>query len=279
MSATFSLTNPLPAPALSHPRVDGVQVFEGDAVATEIEALGLPEYIHRPQPLYAAFVKCRYVLALLLLAATGGTLAFLYEQIRMEGQLGQLNDPWVMGGMGLVGAIVLAGAVCLTRISGAKASVFFYDEAALVVEGKKKTLIPWTQLLWHSGRIWTEGGQQFRCAWMEDHDRFEERIWAKTSEHWVPAQLAKIRAGQTVTCGELSLSATHVGCEGKTASWDDVTKLVIDINNYFHSLTIFTSHSSWTSWAFADLRTMPNRRGMEELIAQVCPSHLLVPVD
>jgi hypothetical protein len=108
---------------------------------------------------------------------------------------------------------------------------------------------------------------------MEDHDRFEEAIWERSAELWVPEALKKVRAGETVTCGELSVSASAIGWKGKTATWEEVTRLVIVLGQVYR-MSISTRAASWKS-ATIDLYQVPNARAVEQLISQVAPSRLL----
>lgn len=274
MGQTFSFLPPMPVFLARD--VNRVLHFTADEVPPEVQSLGQAEAMVRPSAVWTTLVKCRYVLAFLIVAATGGTYAVIFEQARIKGQLDQmLSVPGlaVFGGLGL---LFLGLAVLVCRMSPDMATVLFYGEAAVVTQGNKCALIPWKQLLWRPGIISTSGGQEFRCTWMENHDRFEERIWALTAEHWVPAALERIQAGETVTCGDLSISSTHVGYKDQTIPWTDVTGLMIQVGKIYR---LAISNSGFFAWATVDLHQIPNARGIEQLIASVCPRRLLQPVQ
>ena len=153
------------------------------------------------------------------------------------------------------------------------ATVFFYRQAAVVADGDRLVLIPWQHLLWLPGKILTPEGDVFHCGWMQDHDRFEEAIWALSEEFWVPAALKKIQAGQAVPCGDLGISASGITWKGKTAAWEDIARLVIIVGRAYR-LNIATK-GSWIDWASIDLHQVPNARAIERLISQLAPDRLL----
>jgi hypothetical protein len=253
---------------------DGILQFDAGDVPPEIEALGAPERVHKPSPLGGTLASCRYLFAFLLVGGIGSLFAIIFLELQKKGQLDQLADPYAWTAFGIIGAVALAGAVWLTRIKPATATVFFYAKAAVIADADKLTLIPWQHLLWLPGRILTSEGHAFTCGWMEDHDRFEEAIWERSAEHWVPAALKKVKAGETVTTGDLSLSATHIGVAGKLAAWEEVTSLVIIVGRRYQ-LNVFTT--SWLAWAEVQLHKVPNARAVERLISSIAPPRLLQP--
>lgn len=271
MGQTFSFPQ---MPVFPLRDVSRVLTFDASEVPPEVASLGQAEAMVRPSAFWGTLVKCRYVLAFLIVAATGGTYAVIFEQARIKGQLDQLLSVPVLAVLGAIGSVFMIMAVLVCRLSPDMATVLFYGEAALVTQGNRCALIPWKQLLWRPGIISTPDGQEFRCTWMENHDRFEERIWALTAEHWVPAALEKIQAGETVTCGDLSISSTHVGYKEKTIPWTDVTGLMIQVGKIYR---LVISNSGFFAWATIDLHQIPNARGIEQLIASVCPRRLLQP--
>ena len=255
---------------------DGVLQFDAGDVPAEIEALGPPERVHKPHTLGQKLAGWRYLFACLLVGGIGSLFAIIFLELQKKGQLDQLVDPYAWFTFGIIGAVAIGAAVWLVRIKPATATVFFYAKAAVIADAGKLTLIPWPQLLWLPGRIFTSEGHSFTCGWMEDHDRFEEAIWQRSAEHWVPAALAKVKAGQTVTAGALALSATQIGYAGKSAAWEDVTNLVI-IHGRRFQLNVYTQ--SWLAWAEINLYTIPNARAVERLISSIAPPRLLKAAD
>jgi hypothetical protein len=255
---------------------DGILQFGAGDVPPEIEALGSPERVHKPSPIGATLGSCRYLFAFLIVLVVGSMFAIVIVEEQKKGQLSQLTDPLVLVVSGIIGASVVGAAIWLTRLKPATATVFFYQEAAVIADANKLTLIPWKHLLWLPGRIFTSEGHNFRCGWMEDHDRFEEAIWERSAEHWVPAALKKVKAGETVMAGDLSLSATHIGFAGKIAAWDEVTSLVIIVGRRYQ-LNVFTT--SWLAWAEVQLHKIPNARAVERLLTTIAPARLLKATD
>ena len=257
---------------------DRVQQFDASELPSEIAALGEAERIYAPSPVAAKLGSWRHACAFGMVAGIAGLFALIFLDLQRKGQLDQLADPGVFGVFGIIGASCVGVAIWMTRLKPTTATVFFYRQAAVVAEGDRLTLIPWQHLLWLPGQILTAEGHKFYCGWMEDHDRFEEAIWARSEEFWVPSALKRVRAGETVTAGDLAVSASGIGWKGKTASWDDVTQLVIVVGRVFR-LNISTRASSLRSWANIDMYQVPNARAMERLISQVAPSRLLKPAE
>jgi hypothetical protein len=253
---------------------DGILQFDDGDVPSEIQALGAPQRVHKPNPLAAKLAGWRYLFAFLLVGGLGSLYALIFLELQKRGQLDQLVDPYAWFTFGIIGAVAVGAAIWLVRLRPATATVFFYPTAAVIADAGKLTLIPWDQLLWLPGRILTSEGHSFACGWMEDHDRFEEAIWERSAEHWVPAALAKVKAGQTVKAGELAVSAAQIGYAGKTAAWEEVTNMIL-IHGRRYQLNVYTQ--SWIAWAEINLYTIPNARAIERLLSSIAPPRLLKP--
>jgi hypothetical protein len=272
MSQTFAFPSALPEfPYVAEERV---QQFEGDEIPREVQALGQPERVYRPSPLFSTLLRAKYLLAIAPPAILAGLYWLIYADMSGKGELQKLMDPLVLGVFGglFVGALALS--FFIARMPSTTATVFFYQRAAVVAEGNRLTLIPWKHLLFDRDRIRTPHGPSFYCGWVEDHDRFEERIWELSAEHWLPEALARIQAGETVTAGELGISATHISFQGKTAAWTEVTHLVVVVGRIYQ-LNISTTQSRLFSWALVNLHNIPNARAVVDLIGKVAPPHLL----
>jgi hypothetical protein len=253
---------------------DRVLHFDGSGgMPAEIAALGEAEAIYEPNQIAYKLAGWRHLLAFLVVAVIGGLIALVFVGLAQRGELDQLADPTVWVAFGIIGATAVGVAIWLTTLKRTTATVFFYRQAAVVAEENRLSLIPWQHLLWLPGKILTDDGSTFYCGWMQDHDRFEEAIWAHSDEFWVPAALKKIQAGQTVTCGDLGISGSGITWKGKTASWEDVSRLVIVVGRWYR-MNIATS-GSWIEWASIDLYQVPNARAIERLISHVAPPRLL----
>ena len=55
-----------------------------------------------------------------------------------------------------------------------------------------------------------------------------------------------------------------------------MSKLIVIVGRLYQ-LSVFTS--SWVCWAEVNLHKVPNARPMQQLIANICPSHLLQPAE
>lgn len=275
---SLSFASLAPSGGLRTQACDRVQQFDASDLPSEIAALGQAERVYAPNPIAFKLAGWRHLLAFLVVAVIGGLFALIFIGLKQRNQLDQLADPAAWFTFGIIGATAIGVAIWLTTIRATTATVFFYRQAAVVAEGDRLTLIPWQHLLWLPGQILTAEGHKFLCGWMEDHDRFEEAIWARSEEFWVPAALKRVRAGETVTAGDLAVSTSAIGWKGKTASWDDVTQLIILIGRVFR-LNISTRASSLRWWASIDMHQVPNARAMERLISQVAPARLLKPAE
>ena len=252
---------------------DRVRQFEGSEMPLEIQALGEPEQIYRPNPLFSSLLRGRYILAALLPAGLAGLYWILFDDLQRKGQLGQLWDPLVLGVFGAIFLGTVVGSMFLAQMPVTRATVYFYRRAAVVAEGNQLTLIPWKHLLFVRDRISTPEGQQFYCGWLEGHDRFEEQIWEQSAEHWAPAAVARINAGETVTVGDLGVSATHISYKGKTAAWEEVSSLILVVGRLYQMN--ITTKGSFLPWAWVNMHEIPNARAMQQVITSICPQHLL----
>jgi hypothetical protein len=255
---------------------DRVLQFESTKkLPNEILALGEAERVYAPSPFAARLGSWRHVFAFGLVAGIAGLYALIFLDLQRKGQLNQLADPMILAVFGGLGAVFVGVAIWMTGLKPTTATVYFYHEAAVVAEGDQLTLIPWQLLLWLPGQILTAQGHKFYCGRMQNHDRFEEAIWERSAEFWVPEALKKVHAGETVTCGDLSVSASGIGWKDKTATWEEVTRLVI-VHGRVYRLNIGTRGALW-DFATIDLYQVPNARAIERLIAEVAPPRLLKP--
>ncbi|HZN34102.1 MAG TPA: DUF6585 family protein [Pirellulaceae bacterium] len=254
------------------PSADQVREYPGSDVPPEIQALGSPREVHRPGS-FAALANFRYPLAALVVAAFGGLAYILYQDLASKNQL----DGNALFVFAVIGALAVSFAALILRIPVTNSTVFFYSRAAVVAQKDKLTLIPWKQLLYRRSTISTPEGRQFYCGWLESFDTFEERIWEYSAEHWLPEAEAKIKAGETVKVGELAISAKDISYQGRTTTWDRVTRLLLLVGRVYQ-LHISTK-DTWCQWATIDMHQIPNARAVQQLITNICPPHLLTTAD
>jgi hypothetical protein len=265
LSSYFSGLSVLPSPA-----PERVAEFPASDEPVEIRALGEPQCVFKPGSL-ANLASFRYPLAALVALGAAGVAVALHQDLVRKNQLDG-NALFVFGVLGALASFVVAVLIALPITT---ATVFCYSQAAVVADRNKLTLIPWTQLLYSQSRIATPEGRQFYCGWLENFSAFEEQIWDYSAEHWLPAAVARVKAGETVTAGDLAVNAREISYQRKTLAWDQVTRLVL-VTGKRYQLNI-GANGSWFDWAAIDLHQIPNARSVEQLITSICPSRLLKP--
>ena len=179
MTSSFAYLS-LPA-AFSNSACDRVLQFDGSDVPPEIEGARPGRANFPPQP---AGIDAGELPVFVRLPARGEPRGGRGDDLLGPETQGPIGSDGQSRGVGRVWcdrAVCLAGAVWLARIKPTIATVFFYRQAAVIAEGDRLTLIPWQHLLWLPGRIFTSEGLEFRCGWMEEHDRFEEAVWERSA--------------------------------------------------------------------------------------------------
>jgi hypothetical protein len=248
-----------------------VQRYRGTATEPppEVAALGSPEYVLSLSPIYtfptenwAAFVAAGLAIffgAAVLTVALGPHVNAATFLLAISGLL-----------------VAFVPALAYAKRPQSVPGYAVYAKVLVITEGQDFTVIPWDAIEeWSAfgGSFKTADGQSFVLSpHVSGWSAIIGKVYESLTARKMPAMLETLRRGESVTFGDITISAETLRYGSQTIRWEDVTSFVYVINRGLYR--IHQHGALLPNLLFTG--TIPNGWLLHAAIAAACPDRLKI---
>jgi hypothetical protein len=190
--------------------------------------------------------------------------------------------PQLVSIFGVLGAPLGVALVVLPLYPYRLPTYVVFPDALVQVKGDEFTVLPWDAIaeLNYPRHLVTCSRHQFELFTLTtDLNVLIFKIRERLMAVLLPRALSALELGSKVEFGKFTIAAGGISYRGMFLPWENVSRMVIALQpgQGLRNLT-FWSYDSYSPWCEVDLNQTPNDWLLQEVVKQVCPKRLLVPV-